>query len=66
LGALSDVVLPFVLLGSPEFGARAALPLSEFVMPGVPYPPVAPFTWLVGLAVLPEEPAPLEPPAACA
>jgi hypothetical protein len=31
-----DVVLLFVLLGRPEFGALAPMPLSEFVMPGVP------------------------------
>ena len=71
-GALVAGGVPFMLLGRPEFGALAAMPLSEFVMPGVPYPPVAPFIcvvpfiWFAGLAVLPAEPLPPAPPAACA
>jgi hypothetical protein len=37
LGALvPDVALLFVLFGRPEFGALAAMPLSELVAPGVP------------------------------
>jgi hypothetical protein len=35
LGAL-DVELLFVLLGRPEFGDLAAMPLSELVAPGAP------------------------------
>ena len=31
-----DVELLFVLLGRPEFGDLAVLPLSELVVPGVP------------------------------
>lgn len=67
-GALLVDVL-FVLLGRPEFGAPITLPLSELVLPGVPYPLFAPFMgfiWFAGLAVLPDEPLPFEPPAACA
>jgi hypothetical protein len=37
LGALvPDVELLFEPLGKPEFGALVAIPLSEFVAPGVP------------------------------
>jgi hypothetical protein len=37
LGALvPDVELLFVLLGRPEFGDLAAMPLSELVVPGAP------------------------------
>jgi len=39
----SDFVVLFVLLGKPLLGL-AAMPLPEWVVPGVPYPPVAPFT----------------------
>jgi hypothetical protein len=44
VGALvPGVKVLFVPLGRPEFGALAPMPLSELVLPGVPYPPVAPF-----------------------
>ena len=33
---MPDVELAFVPLGRPEFGAPAAIPLSEWVTPGVP------------------------------
>jgi hypothetical protein len=36
LGALVPDVELFVLLGSPEFGILAAVPLSELVAPGMP------------------------------
>jgi hypothetical protein len=37
LGALlPEVEFPFVLLGNPEFGAPAAMPLSELVELGAP------------------------------
>ncbi|NYH16787.1 hypothetical protein GGD41_004015 [Paraburkholderia bryophila] len=65
-GALLVDVL-FVLLGRPEFGAPITLPLSEFGVPGVPYPLFAPFIgfiWFAGLAVLPDDPPLFEPPAA--
>jgi hypothetical protein len=50
LGVASELLLfqtvgaavePLMLFGTPEFADAAALPLSELVAPGVPYPPVA-------------------------
>jgi hypothetical protein len=36
LGALVPEFKPLLLLGRPEFGARADIPLSELPEPGVP------------------------------
>ena len=36
VGALVPDVVLFMLLGRPEFGDLAAMPLSELVVPGVP------------------------------
>lgn len=62
LGALVVDVALFTLLGRPEFGERD-IPLSELVVPGVPYPLFESFVSFAGPAVLPWPPA---PPAACA